>query len=198
MNRTELLNLKKTVFNINKEALKTPEKDLLLELINEKIYNGISSIDVAYYFIIKAKKTNQFIKNRHLQHLVYLSCSYYLGLYNKSLINEDIKTWDFGPVITILYDSLRKYGSGFVLDYVALDYDENLFSYETKVLLDKIWDIFYLEYKEKYANPSEAITSAITSKDSLWHQYWFNNKRYKAISRIDIANHYSKFLLLKR
>lgn len=198
MNLLDLIELKKNIKISKIENLSEDQNKLILSLINEKIANETTSLEVANYFIQKGKESNILIRNRHLQHLVYLSFVYHLGLYNKPLAKDPIKAWDFGPVIEKLYNALMSYGNGFVNDLLGEKINANVFSIESISLLDQIWKIFYLDYTEQHSDPIDYLSRSITTIGGVWHDYWFlNKKHYVTINNIDLSQYYNKLINFK-
>ena len=87
--------------------------------------------------------------------LVYICHGFMLGLYKRPLINQEIEAWQYGPVISTLYNKLRKYKGSHVTREIKiwppkkgkLDNQEN----------DIIKQVF-----SKYAHLSGPVLSTLT------------------------------------
>jgi uncharacterized phage-associated protein len=67
-----------------------------------------SSLAIANEFIARAKREGRSLTHMHIQKLVYLAHGWNLAVNGKSLIEDDIEAWDFGPVVRKLYDALKQ------------------------------------------------------------------------------------------
>lgn len=191
----DLLTLKKTLIINGKRGLEENLDILLFQVLDEKIANEIRATDVANYFLSKAKDEKKMIQNFHLQSLVYLSQGIYIGAYNDTLFKDDVMAWDFGPVITDLYDKLRIYGNGFVSDYIGEYSGREIFEIKAKQVLEKVWQDFFINYNEKYENPVTEISALMKSQKSAWYKYFIKeNKKYNIIELRDIAKYHSTWI----
>lgn len=75
-----------------------------------------SAIAVANYFIDKSKK----LTNMRLQKMVFFCHARWLKEQGRPLITEPVVAWPHGPVIPVLYDALKHYGSGPVTSRIGL------------------------------------------------------------------------------
>lgn len=103
---------------------------------------NITVFDIANWFIkynnmkVLTEKED-LISNLKLQKLLYYAQSYSLALNDKPLFNEKFEAWTHGPVIPIIYQKYKNYGSDGIKEYddVSLDLD-------TEKLLLEIYDVF--------------------------------------------------------
>lgn len=76
-----------------------------------------SAIDIAQYFLDRAKEENRPVSNLKLQKLVYLAHGFYLVITGgQPLLIEPIEAWSYGPVINELYHKYKQFGSGIILN----------------------------------------------------------------------------------
>jgi uncharacterized phage-associated protein len=73
-----------------------------------------TSLNTAHAFLLLASTEGMRLTNLRLQRLVIIAHGAHLAAYNEPLFREPVLAWDFGPVVSDLYDSLRHYGSGYV------------------------------------------------------------------------------------
>ena len=64
---------------------------------------------VGNIFLEAAKKEGKDITPMQLLKLVYIAHGWSLALFNRPLVNEPIRAWEFGPVIPSLYFLVRNY-----------------------------------------------------------------------------------------
>lgn len=116
------------------------------ESIMTKQQAKYTATDIANWFIDKANSlkiddsTTEGITNLKLQKIVYLAQAASLATENKSLFDDEIQAWQYGPVIPAVYDKYKKYTNKIipkskVSQYADIDAD-------TKELLLSIWDLF--------------------------------------------------------
>ena len=78
------------------------------------------SLTISNYFIQKLHETGHPVTAMKLIKLVYIAHGWYLALNEgKSLINEAIQAWKYGPVIHSLYHKLKKY---YQHDILSIDF----------------------------------------------------------------------------
>lgn len=143
---------------------------------------GYSAIAVANAFIELAKKEGKQLTNMQLQKLVYVAHGWCLALLRKPLFYNDVKAWEWGPVIPKLYNRLKKYGSGFVTDSIATNDSPIDPRTEDMSLIQSVWDA----YKEFDGPQLSAMTHA---EGTPWDETW-KSIRYGEISNEKIAEHY--------
>jgi uncharacterized phage-associated protein len=142
-----------------------------------------SSIKIANFFLEKAQADKKGLTPLQLMKLVYLAHGWMLGAYGRHLINEPIEAWQYGPVITELYQKIKKFRSSpvsYPIEKTDLSFDN-----EEKKLLEQIY--------KTYANSSGVQLSAITHMpDSPWDKVWKLQGRNSLISNDLIMDYYKK------
>ncbi|KQR95175.1 hypothetical protein ASG01_04805 [Chryseobacterium sp. Leaf180] len=71
-----------------------------------------NSLDVANEFMDLAVQEGATLEPMKLLKLTYIAHGWYLGFKDKALINDSVQAWKYGPVIPVLYDVIRRFGSG--------------------------------------------------------------------------------------
>jgi len=76
--------------------------------------------------------------------LTYIAHGYYLGFFEKPLIENEVQAWKYGPVIPELYHVIKRFGNGRVdADIIDL-YSENKINDTEKDFLKLIWNAYLL------------------------------------------------------
>jgi uncharacterized phage-associated protein len=104
-----------------------------------------SAFEVANFFIATSLKKGKEISPMKLQKLVYFAYGWYLALYKKTLINETIEAWKFGPVIRSLYEEFKIYGNKSITNLYKDPYTSKtpeIKDAQTLEFLEIIWNIY--------------------------------------------------------
>lgn len=143
---------------------------------------------VANEFLRIAWASGRELTNMQLQKLVYIAHGYSLALLEKPLIKQSVQAWRYGPVIPVLYTSLRQYGAGTVTEMI------NLFSQEQVSQTDRA---LLMVVEEAYGRFSGPQLSTMTHREGTpWHEV-FDPNAYFTNDPIDdelIKNHYLTLL----
>jgi uncharacterized phage-associated protein len=141
---------------------------------------------IANYFLNKASREGRALTPMQLIKLVYIAHGWYLGYFNKPLINEPVEAWKFGPVIRTLYHQVKKYGAGAVTDLLPT---ASMFGATDKIdadasdLLDRVW--------EAYARFSGVQLSKMTHQPGTpWDKAWKDGGVDAPLQDSEIAAHY--------
>jgi uncharacterized phage-associated protein len=82
---------------------------------------------IANELIKLASEAGQPLTNMQIQKLVYIAHGYALAIFGgEPLVKQSVEAWRYGPVIPVLYHSLREYGAGFVKNPIAMVPNESL------------------------------------------------------------------------
>ncbi len=97
--------------------------------------------DIANYFLYKAQKDHQeLLSNLKLQKLVYYAQGLHLAMYGKPIFKEEIRAWNYGPVVPELYAKYKRCGaSGIAPDKT---FDPNSIDSKTRGFLDEVYSAF--------------------------------------------------------
>ena len=71
---------------------------------------GYNALDIAKYIIKYEGERGYCISNLKLQKILYFLQAEFLVLIGKSLFNEDLIAWDFGPIVESVYYEYKVYG----------------------------------------------------------------------------------------
>ncbi len=121
--------------------------------------------------LLKAAKDKKVeLTHLQIQKLVYFLHGYYLAKNGKPLVEEPFQAWQYGPVLTSLYESLKKYGSQSVKAYLPT-IDKTTGEEKFFVVAEaneEFWRVFELVW-DKYAKLSGSMLSSLShKKGSPW------------------------------
>ena len=109
---------------------------------------------IANYFLDLANKEGRWIDPMGIQKLVYFAHGWNLAILDEPLIKQRVEAWEYGPVISDLYQEFKEFGR-YPITRLAkkLERDENGLLYEyipvledsaetkkTRELLDRVWE----------------------------------------------------------
>ncbi len=97
-------------------------------------------LDIANYFLFKAEKDEELLSNLKLQKLLYYAQGIHLAIYGTPIFKEQIKAWNYGPVIPAVYGKFKEYASGGIPADPGFDPDS--ISEDMREFLDEIYKIF--------------------------------------------------------
>lgn len=111
----------------------------------------LTAKNVASYFINKSSKLDEDndLTNLKLQKILYYTQVEGLKKNNKTVFNDQIEAWQYGPVVRSVYDWLKGCGP-YTISSFDIDGDEKSpVDGETKTFLDNVWDK-YSKYSAFY------------------------------------------------
>jgi uncharacterized phage-associated protein len=147
-----------------------------------------TAISVAQAFLDIAYNENQNLLNFKLQSLVVIANGIHIAAYKNSLICEDVKAWDFGPVIESLYTKLMPFGSGYVHTKLTDIKPSYLDSYSASQAIRATW----MAYK---SHTDIGLRDCLRIKGGPWDTVWNTKEgKYQVITDIDFYKYYSKRL----
>jgi uncharacterized phage-associated protein len=126
-----------------------------------------NALDVAKFMLKAAGEQGKKLTHMQLQKLVYIAQGVFLAKHDgKSLLNESVSAWKFGPVIDSIYHEFKKFGSGVVtLSPAELNVD---LAENAKDVVSEVLSVFG-EYS------GTELSSFTHQPDSPWHKVWYNN-----------------------
>lgn len=126
---------------------------------------GYAAITVAQAFVDLASAEGGGLTNMQLQKLVFISHGVHLAAFDKPLILEAIKAWNFGPVIPELYETLRKFGSRPVSKYLGVETSAIKSNDSANCAVNEVWKIL-----GRFGGWQ--LSEITHQKGSPWDQVW--------------------------
>lgn len=147
---------------------------------------SLSALTVANEFIRLSNEEDFELNHLKLQKLLYFAQGWHLAIEKKPLFNETIQAWKYGPVIPIIYDIFKNYGSSSIKNwrfYCSENIDDNTLNF-----IKNIWNLY-----KKF----DAITLSILSheKNGPWDK---SKNHYMEISIDLIQNFFTEKLNQKK
>ncbi|MBD2771176.1 Panacea domain-containing protein [Iningainema tapete] len=118
----------------------------------------LTCFDVANYFCWLAKTLSGCLTHMPLQKHVYYAQGFYLGLYGEPLFLEEIKAWDFGPVIPVLWQEYKAHGSNPIP--APKNFDVSVYSERQIALLDGVYS--------RFGHLNAFLLSQMTHSEPTW------------------------------
>jgi len=107
------------------------------------------AIAVANYFLDLAESDGKILNPMKIQKLIYFAHGWHLAVSDSPLIAEKIMAWKYGPVIPVLYQAFKKYGSGPIethaggpLEPDITDYSDETSAWVAHVVMKGVWETF--------------------------------------------------------
>lgn len=153
---------------------------------------------IANEFLDLARGDGKELTHMAVQKLVYIGHGWNFALNGKdpagALICDNIEAWDWGPVIPVLWDSLKRYGNqpihGPIHQQEWRGPNENRGPEIRSQLTEKEREVIDVVYRV-YGNKNAIRLSEITHEHGTpWEQVYQPNKRNIQISDDLIASHY--------
>lgn len=128
---------------------------------------------IANFFLEVAEAAGESVTPMKLQKLVYYAHGWHVGFTGKTLIDESVEAWQYGPVIPSLYHEFKKYGSS-PIKSKATDLDTSCFEFvdvkspqeePIKKFLASVWKSY-----GKY--PGTKLSEMTHAEGSPWAKTW--------------------------
>lgn len=151
-----------------------------------------SALSVAKAFLDLAEREGIALSNMKLQKLVFFAHGVALAGLNCPLIADDIKAWQFGPVIPRLYNRLKHYGSGNVTEITPRE-GEELQDIEGEMFrpIQAVWNV--------YKNKTATELSLLSHKEgSPWDTVWNKQKEEFQVIPDEIIKEYYLNIVKKK
>ena len=118
---------------------------------------------VANVLIDRANEMGRPLTTMQIIKLVYICHGWMLGLYQRPLIHQPVEAWRYGPVISKLYHSLKRFGGGHVTERIPAEDSQ----------FDDLEDDLIRQVVEKYSHLSGISLSSMThAHGTPWHKVW--------------------------
>lgn len=80
------------------------------------------------------------ISNLKLQKLLYYVQGFSLAMHDKPIFEEEVRAWEYGPVVVEVYQEYKEYGSGAIpVDNIELS---QKITAEEKKLICEVYDVY--------------------------------------------------------
>ena len=123
---------------------------------------------VANEIIRHAQDDGKSVTPLQVQKLVYYCHAWMLGLYGQPLLRQRVEAWEHGPVVRVIYDSLREYDRGPVTQ--PIEYPDERFEERERDLIRQVW--------EKYGHLNGGELSNMTHRmGTPWYQVRHKKRR---------------------
>ena len=149
------------------------------EAVSSKSPPDINVLEIADWFLAKAKSEHKPLKHMKLQKLVYFAYGWYYAYYDQPLFGEEIYAWRHGPVVAELYHKYKCYKD----NPIAENIEPQTFAENVASILDGTWQAY-----EQY---SDIQLSAITHRDdSPWAHAYDPDEWYTVIPAESIRDYF--------
>lgn len=125
-----------------------------------------------YFLSLPDDDAGNAISNMKLQKLLYYAQGFAMATLGKPLFNEDFEAWEYGPVLRVVYDRFKQYGSAALPKPEKFSFDE--YTEDERCLLDEIYRVFgqysawaLSEMTHQTPPWREAFPNGIISKESM-------------------------------
>jgi uncharacterized phage-associated protein len=130
-----------------------------------------------------------------LQKLVYFAQGYHLAKYNKPLLKENFQAWTYGPVIPVIYNDFKLYGSRPITntaEYLPSNNDRGPYILDAEAgdAINYTW--YVLKNFSAFA-----LSNWTHQPDGPWAKVFVPNVRSTSISNDDIQQYFEKLLIKK-
>ena len=138
---------------------------------------------IANALIERANRNQRPLTPMQIIKLVYICHGWMLGLYGRPLVKQHIEAWRYGPVISSVYQKLKRYGGDHVTDKISV----------TDVQFDPLEDDLIDQVVEKYSHLSGIYLSRMThAAGTPWYTIWTREGQNSIIPNDLIEEHYAQ------
>lgn len=109
----------------------------------------ITALDVANTFLDRAQKEKIDISPMKLQKLIYILYKEYLKENKLRLFENRFEVWQYGPVISSVYQAFKKFKSNKITEfYLNKDGSYNTVRFNNNTRFDKAFNLVWEKYKQ--------------------------------------------------
>lgn len=109
----------------------------------------ITALDIANTFLERAKKEKIDISPMKLQKLIYILYKVYLKENDLKLFNDRFEVWQYGPVISSVYQVFKKFRSNRITEYyLNPDGTYNTVRFNSNPRFDKAFEEVWNKYRQ--------------------------------------------------
>lgn len=156
------------------------------------------ALDIARYIINYSCEIERKITNLKLQKLLYYVQAEFLVSKNERCFDDEIVSWDYGPVVISVYDEF-KYSGRMELqkqeNYKTIEFDENI---QNIKMYDKRFDDSYIFEKDKEL--IKKVVDSYKDKDAFYmvrkthnEDPWKVTSKNQCINIDNIQSYYCKY-----
>ncbi|RBQ06257.1 Panacea domain-containing protein [Pedobacter miscanthi] len=149
---------------------------------------------IAYKFVQRGIEESNPLTQMKLQKMVYLAQGLHLSMYDGlSLIREDFQAWKYGPVIPIIYQDYKLYGSSLIQDLSLMNFNDfsgflnTDLNYNASSVIDDAWKI-------AKDIPGTQLSNWTHNEGSPWHKFYKEGVNDIIIPKDEIKVYFSKFI----
>lgn len=107
---------------------------------------GYNALDIADYIVKYEDANDHCLNNLKLQKILYFLQAQFVVKFGKSLFDDDLVAWDFGPIVKSVYDNYKVY-AGASIFVNPRNYRNAYIAREHRELIDE-----FLEYVRPYSS----------------------------------------------
>ena len=115
--------------------------------------------DIAQYLIHYANlEEDGMMTNLKLQKLLYYIQGFHLAIFDKPIFDEEIKAWQYGPVVEPVYYLYKKYGRNALPELD--DFNPEIIGVTDRELIDEVYGV--------YGKYTGTVLANITHQEKPW------------------------------
>ena len=115
--------------------------------------------DIAQYLIHYANlEEDGMMTNLKLQKLLYYTQGFHLAIFDQPIFAEEIKAWQYGPVVEPVYRSYKKYGRNALPE--SDDFNPEIIDVTDRELIDEVYGV--------YGKYTGTVLANITHQEKPW------------------------------